>query len=153
MICLAISLVLRLIHKKIPTVPGTLDTKFRVGWGLAVPAPYHTPEKTQRVMSSRTSRQGRFRVHGTIVLSPLNRNLPRDATVGFIPTMGALHEGHADLFRRARRECDVVVGSVFVNPAQFAPHEVRVLLLAAVVDVLLRRRSVSEYHTERRSIN
>ncbi|CAN0036682.1 unnamed protein product, partial [Hapterophycus canaliculatus] len=37
--------------------------------------------------------------------------------------MGALHEGHADLFRRARRECDVVVGSVFVNPAQFAPHE------------------------------
>ncbi|CAM9506048.1 unnamed protein product [Scytosiphon promiscuus] len=63
-------------------------------------------------------------VHSTISdFRRARRNLPRDATVGFVPTMGALHEGHADLFRRARRECDVVVGSVFVNPAQFAPHE------------------------------
>lgn len=39
--------------------------------------------------------------------------------------MGALHDGHADLFRRARLECDIVVGSVFINPTQFAPDEVR----------------------------
>lgn len=53
------------------------------------------------------------------------RDFPRSATVGFVPTMGALHDGHADLFRRARQECDIVVGSVFINPTQFAPHEVR----------------------------
>ncbi len=55
----------------------------------------------------------------TAVRDHLAAHRRRGATIGLVPTMGAFHDGHVALFTAARRDCDVVVVSLFVNPAQF----------------------------------
>jgi pantoate--beta-alanine ligase len=55
-----------------------------------------------------------------VVRSIGDLDLPRHGVVGLVPTMGALHGGHSALFAAARPACDVLVASLFVNPAQFS---------------------------------
>jgi pantoate--beta-alanine ligase len=53
----------------------------------------------------------------------MNQARTRGARIGFFPTMGALHDGHLSILRRARVEADHVAMSIFVNPLQFGPNE------------------------------
>ena len=118
--------------RHVPQAPGfghgegvrTTDILLQESRGTSRDASRDTSSRTtSRVTSSSdTSRDVEVVDQAVVLQRRLEESRSTGMQIGLVPTMGALHAGHGSLIERARRECDVVVVTIFVNPLQFNDH-------------------------------